>query len=334
MHAIRKVCQPQNGSGIGNTDEAGRESRRLRLCLATMATTPLDYLRSSTDRGPNEPNQRALVGGFEAMAGMFQVTGLTRRHPPKLGRTQPPKKPGNVLVMLWSIVGVFCGLAIVAAVTKNIPRFQAHGSFTMISSFGATAVLEYCSIDSPLAQPRNAFLGQIIASVIGAGIAKLFALHPHAESWFWLGGPVACAVAVAAMIFSKTIHPPAGATALMACIDPGTRRLGWLLIPLVMLSSSLILATALLLNNIQRRFPLYWWTPENLRPAERPEKDLEEMASSDDDERTPTGSAIMIRQMSKQDQLIVIRGGQVIISDGLVLSPEEVQCLDLLSKRI
>ncbi|OAT08129.1 hypothetical protein BDBG_16968 [Blastomyces gilchristii SLH14081] len=293
MHAIRKVCQPQNGSGIGNTDEAGRESRRLRLCLATMATTPLDYLRSSTDRGPNEPNQRALVGGFEAMAGMFQVTGLTRRHPPKLGRllnryvpyprwhliprpvahflghrTQPPKKPGNVLVMLWSIVGVFCGLAIVAAVTKNIPRFQAHGSFTMISSFGATAVLEYCSIDSPLAQPRNAFLGQIIASVIGAGIAKLFALHPHAESWFWLGGPVACAVAVAAMIFSKTIHPPAGATALMACIDPGTRRLGWLLIPLVMLSSSLILATALLLNNIQRRFPLYWWTPENLRPAE------------------------------------------------------------------
>ncbi|KAL2369490.1 hypothetical protein RJ035_005063 [Blastomyces gilchristii] len=86
MHAIRKVCQPQNGSGIGNTDEAGPESRRLRLCLATMATTPLDYLRSSTDRGPNEPNQRALVGGFEAMAGMFQVTGLTRRHPPKLGR--------------------------------------------------------------------------------------------------------------------------------------------------------------------------------------------------------------------------------------------------------
>ncbi|PGG99572.1 hypothetical protein GX51_06221 [Blastomyces parvus] len=248
-------------------------------------------------------------------------------------RTQPPKKPGNVLVMLWSVVGVFCGLAIVAAVTKNVSRFQEYGPFTMISSFGATAVLEYCSIDSPLAQPRNAFLGQIIASIIGTGVAKLFALHPDAESWFWLGGPVACAVAVAAMIFTKTIHPPAGATALMACIDPGTRRLGWLLIPLVALSSSLILATALLLNNIQRRFPLYWWTSENLRPAEMPEKDLE-VTSSDDDERTQTGSAIMTRQMSKQDQLIMIRDGRVILSDGIVLSPEEAQCLDRLSKRI
>ncbi|KKZ68526.1 hypothetical protein EMCG_05810 [[Emmonsia] crescens] len=248
-------------------------------------------------------------------------------------RAQPPKKPGNVLVMLWSIIGVFCGLSIVAAVTMHIPLFQAHGPFTIISSFGAAAVLEYCTIDSPLAQPRNAFLGQIIASFIGIGTAKLFALNPHAESWFWLAGPVACAVAVAAMIFTKTIHPPAGATALLASVDPGTRRLGWQLIPLVILSSSLILATALLFNNIQRRFPVYWWTPDSLEPAERPEKDLE-MTSSDDDERTPTASTIMRRQMSKKDQMIMIRGGRVMISDGLVLSPEEIQCLDRLSKRI
>ncbi|QSS55581.1 hypothetical protein I7I53_03499 [Histoplasma capsulatum var. duboisii H88] len=248
-------------------------------------------------------------------------------------RTKPPRKPGNVLIMLWSVVGVFSGLAIVSAVTKYIPLFQEHGHYTIINSFGAAAVLEYCSIDSPLAQPRNAFLGQIIASIIGVGIAKLFALHAYAESWFWLAGPVACAVAVAAMIFTKTIHPPAGASALLASIDPGTRRLGWLLIPLVMLSASLILATALLLNNIQRQFPLYWWTPESLRPAERTEKDLE-MTSSDDDERTPTGSAIITRQFPKQDQMIMIRGGRVITSDDLFLSPEEIQCLDRLSKRI
>ncbi|OJD19162.1 hypothetical protein AJ78_00862 [Emergomyces pasteurianus Ep9510] len=249
-------------------------------------------------------------------------------------RAQPPKQPGNVLVMLWSTIGVFCGLSIVAAATMRISLFQAQGPFIIISSFGAAAVLEYCTIDSPLAQPRNAFLGQIIASFIGISIAKLFALHPHAESWFWLAGPVACAVAVAAMIFTKTIHPPAGATALMASVDPGTRRLGWQLIPLVMLSSSLILATALLLNNIQRRFPVYWWTPESLAPAESPEKDLEMTSSDDDDERTPTGSTLMRRQVSKTEQMIMIRGGRVTISDGLSLSPEEIQCLDRLSKRI
>lgn len=228
-------------------------------------------------------------------------------------------------ILVFVFVLVWFGFVLSCFVnSKVVDRFYQQG---------AAAVLEYCTIDSPLAQPRNAFLGQIIASFIGIGTAKLFALHPHAESWFWLAGPVACAVAVAAMILTKTIHPPAGATALLASVDPGTRRLGWQLIPLVILSSSLILATALLFNNIQRRFPVYWWTPESLEPAERPEKDLE-MTSSDDDERTPTGSTIMRRQMSKKDQMIMIRSGRVMISDGLVLSSEEIQCLDRLSKRI
>ncbi|EEH46543.2 uncharacterized protein PADG_02641 [Paracoccidioides brasiliensis Pb18] len=247
-------------------------------------------------------------------------------------RSRPPKNSGNVLVMLWSMLGVFCGLLIVAAATMNIPVFQQYGRFTIISSFGAAAVLEYCTIESPLAQPRNAMLGHVIASAIAVGISKLFAMHPNGEDLCWLSGPLACAVAVAAMVFTKTVHPPAGATALLASVDVGTRRLGWQLIPLVILSSSLVLATALLFNNIHRRFPLYWWTPEDLKPTEATEKTDMETASSDDDEHIPKESTI--DGQIRKDHMIMIQRGRVTVSDGLFLSSEELQLLDHLSRRI
>ncbi|PGH09000.1 hypothetical protein AJ79_05795 [Helicocarpus griseus UAMH5409] len=247
-------------------------------------------------------------------------------------RTQtPPKKPGNVLVTLWSVLGVFCGLTIVAAVTTHIPIIQERGGYTIVGSYGAAAVLEYCTIDSPLAQPRNALLGQTLSAVIGVGISKLFAMHPSAETLFWLAGPLGCALAVAVMVFTKSVHPPAGATALLASTDPSTRHLGWLLVPLIVLSSSLILTTALLVNNIQRRFPLYWWTPESLKPVDEPEKKDVEMSSSDD-ERTNTGSS-MQGEITK-GQMIMVQRGQLMISDGLYLTDEEVQLLERLSQRI
>ena len=64
------------------------------------------------------------------------------------------------------------------------------------------------------------------------------------------------------MALTGTVHPPAGATALMAVLEDDVSRLGWYLILPVMLGCGLMLVFALLVNNIQRRFPFYWWTPE------------------------------------------------------------------------
>lgn len=66
------------------------------------------------------------------------------------------------------------------------------------------------------------------------------------------------------MAFTKTVHPPAGATALLAVVDDAIIDLGWFLIPVVLLGCALMLVAALVINNIQRRFPIYWWTPEDL----------------------------------------------------------------------
>jgi hypothetical protein len=129
---------------------------------------------------------------------------------------------------------------------------------------GAAAVLEFYAIESPLAQPRNAVLGQVLAALVGVGVAKLFQLSDRFDEIRWLGGALACASATAVMALTKTVHPPAGATALLAVVDRDVAHLGWYLLPVMLLGSGLMLAVALLLNNVERQFPVYWWTPLSL----------------------------------------------------------------------
>lgn len=48
----------------------------------------------------------------------------------------------------------------------------------------------------------------------------------------------------------------------MAVLDDQVQALGWFLIAPVMLGCAIMLVCALLVNNLQRRFPMYWWSPE------------------------------------------------------------------------
>lgn len=132
-------------------------------------------------------------------------------------------------------------------------------------------MLEFCAIDSPLAQPRNAVLGQALASFTGVAVAKLFRLGGHLDQLSLVAGALACAVATGVMALTVTVHPPAGATALLAVVDADLAALGWRLVPAVLLGCALMLVFALLTNNVARRFPLYWWTAQPLgrRPRRR-----------------------------------------------------------------
>jgi len=97
--------------------------------------------------------------------------------------------------------------------------------------------------------------------VTGIIISKLFQLAPNFEEIRWVGAALSCATATAVMALTGTVHPPAGATALMAVVDEDVSRMGWFLLVPVLLGCGLMLVAALLVNNIQRRFPFYWWSP-------------------------------------------------------------------------
>ena len=78
----------------------------------------------------------------------------------------------------------------------------------IIGSFGASAVLIYGAIKSPLAQPRNLLGGHVFSALIGVTCYQLL------DSHLWLAAAVAVATAIAFMHATKTLHPPGGATGL------------------------------------------------------------------------------------------------------------------------
>jgi CBS-domain-containing membrane protein len=78
----------------------------------------------------------------------------------------------------------------------------------------------------------------------------------------WLAAAVAVATAIAAMHTTKTLHPPGGATALIAVIGGDKiHNLGYLyaLMP-VTAGAAILLIVALIVNNISktRKYPEFW----------------------------------------------------------------------------
>jgi CBS-domain-containing membrane protein len=156
--------------------------------------------------------------------------------------------------IIWSWIGAFWGIASVAFINYNM--FQGTDLVMIIGSFGASAVLIYGAIRSPLAQPRNLIGGHVISAIIGVTMYKLLNSH------MWMAASIAVATAIAVMHATKTLHPPGGATALIAVIgSQKIHNLGYLYVILPAgLGAIIMLVVALLINNIpkSRRYPKFW----------------------------------------------------------------------------
>jgi len=288
--------------------------------------------------------------------------GYRPPHPPPPPADRKPP-PGNISVVFITFVGIFLTLSVIGAVGKQIPMFTDRGVPTIIGSFGAAAVLDFYAIESPLAQPRNALVGQLLSSVVGIGIGKLLQLGPDFEATRWLGAALSCAAATAVMALTGTVHPPAGATALMAVMDDSILALGWFMLAPVMLGCALMLAMALLVNNVQRRFPLYWWSPEATGARWRRGQGIgsgssggssssgssngmeekgkgarEDDGRAEDREEEGVASSSVALTVSEVEEggtaLVVIGRGTVQIPAGLALRPEERLFLETLSQRL
>lgn len=228
------------------------------------------------------------------------------------------------------------------AVLYATKRECASELLTNESFQGAAAVLEFYAIESPLAQPRNAVLSQVFASIIGVAVRKLFELRAQSRDLMWLGGSLSCAATTAVMALTGTVHPPAGATALLAVVDNGVADLGWFLLPVILLGCTLMQCVALLLNNAQRRFPLYWWSPGKVGQAWKRSPN-----SADDIEKSPnkrTASSVACDASHREHgdtssfeglspQLIINRSKVEVPSD-MYLTPEEMQLLEALRDRL
>ncbi len=171
----------------------------------------------------------------------------------KTCKSSPPGVPLSEIA--WSWIGAFLGILSVAYI--NAILLQGSDLVFIVGSFGASAVLIYGAVKSPLAQPRNLVGGHIISAVIGVASYKLFG------STLWFAAPLSVATAIAAMHATKTLHPPGGATALIAVIgSQKIHALGfyYVLIP-IGAGALIMLIVALVINNLckTRNYPDFWF---------------------------------------------------------------------------
>ena len=169
------------------------------------------------------------------------------------GGKTPPRTCMKEILLSW--LGSCISIALIALIERHVTR--STGFPLLIGSFGASAVLAFGAIQSPLAQPRNLVGGHFVSALTGVTICMIF------PDSVWLASCLAVSTAIAVMLMTGTLHPPGGATALIAVTGgEGIRQLGyWYALVPCLTGACLMLLVALIVNNIphSRRYPLYWW---------------------------------------------------------------------------
>jgi len=120
----------------------------------------------------------------------------------------------------------------------------------LLGSLGATCVLLFGYPDAPFSQPRNIVFGHLISSFIGLTLVTILGYH------VWVLA-LALALAIAAMMFTRAVHPPAGSNPVIIFLLHPTWS--FLIFP-TLVGALLVLVVGLFYLNVVRteKYPKYW----------------------------------------------------------------------------
>lgn len=104
----------------------------------------------------------------------------------------------------------------------------------LIPPFGASCALLFAAPASPLAQPKNVVGGHLLAAIAGLLMVSLFGPGVAAMA-------AGVGLAIAAMVLTDTLHPPAGANPIVVALASP----GWIfLLTPILLGTLLLIAAA------------------------------------------------------------------------------------------
>jgi len=173
----------------------------------------------------------------------------------KGGEPSPPRRDFSKIA--WSWIGAFVGIYLVS-VLNQFSYSDMQNTLFLVGSFGASAVLVYGAPQAEFSQPRNLMGGHILCALTGITVYKYLPFNVE------LLGAIAVSVSVVIMHFTRTLHPPGGATALIAVIGSAeVHEMGYLFVVYPIASGALILLlVALVVNNLssdpKRHYPRCW----------------------------------------------------------------------------
>jgi len=154
----------------------------------------------------------------------------------------PPRPPLSAIALAW--LGGCVAIAVVAGCAELLSLSLVLGSF------GASCVLVFGFPDVPFSQPRNVLVGHVLSSLVGLTFLTL--CGPH-----WWAIALAVGTAIAVMMGTRTVHPPAGSNPVIVfLIKPDWH---FLLYP-TCAGALLLIIVALVYNNVTRatKYPKYW----------------------------------------------------------------------------
>jgi CBS-domain-containing membrane protein len=151
-----------------------------------------------------------------------------------------------------SALGGFVGLLTIYVVSHALG--DPLSAPLLIFSVGASAILVFAVPHGSLSQPWPVFGGHLVAALIGVACARLV---PNAT----LAAATAVGLSILVMHYLRCIHPPGGATALVAVLGgPSVQALGFgfVLAP-VLLNVLVLLAAGVAFNAFfpWRRYPAF-----------------------------------------------------------------------------
>ncbi|MDN3688556.1 HPP family protein [Cyclobacterium jeungdonense] len=156
----------------------------------------------------------------------------------------------NPIDNLWAFFGSLLALSGIGLLQILFSNDENQDFLFLIGAFGATSVLLFGAPNSPLAQPRNMIFGSLISAIIGVTVYRLF----DSSDVIWLTPALAVSLSILAMQYTKTLHPPGGAIALIANIGSSEiREMGYFYVINPVLTGVMILfIVALIFNNISK----------------------------------------------------------------------------------
>ncbi len=170
-----------------------------------------------------------------------RLLGVPRRCMAPLRGPRPTVSLHNAF---WSFLSATLGILAIGEITS------LSGHHLLIGSFGASAVLLFDAVDSPLAQPRNLVGGHVLSAGVAVIVVALVGSSP-------LTMAIAVGLAIFVMNLTHTTHPPGGATALIGV--QGAVGPEFILLP-VLAGALILLIMALFTNNVvyHRSYPKHW----------------------------------------------------------------------------
>ena len=156
--------------------------------------------------------------------------------------TQPSfKRWEPFLSFIGGLIAISC-----LGILSNLSTYSL-----LIAPFGASTVLLFGAPNSPLAQPRNLILGNLIGAISAVLCVFFLGSSPLASG-------IAVGLAIALGQAFRCLHPPAGAVALLGVSLKASPT--FILIP-VLSGSLILLGIALVFHRFQRReqsYPRHW----------------------------------------------------------------------------